>query len=180
MKLAVFGGSGLIGNKVVDLLSGRPRSSGGVAVDGCQRLDRRGAGRGAGSADVVVDVVNSPSFADEAVMEFFSTSTSNLAAAEKTAGVGHYVVLSIVGRGRAAGQRLHAGQGRAGEDDRRLRHPLLGGARHAVRRVRRGDHRVVVVGDEVRVPDGLIQLIAADDVAAEVARVAVGPPWAAS
>ena len=66
-------------------------------------------------ADVVIDVSNSPSFEDAAVLEFFETSTGNLLAAEAAAGVGHHVALSVVGTERMADQRLLPRQERAGD-----------------------------------------------------------------
>ncbi len=98
MKLTVFGASGLIGTKVVDLLT----AAGHEAVassrsTGADVLTGEGLADALAGADVLIDVVNSPSFEDEPVLQFFSTSTTNLAAAATTAGVGHYVVLSIVG-----------------------------------------------------------------------------------
>ena len=98
MKITVIGASGLIGTKVVDLLDRRgARSRGRIAIIGSRRADRRRPGRGARGRERLVDLLNSPSFDDDPVMEFFTTSTTNLVAAAKAAGVGHYVALSIVG-----------------------------------------------------------------------------------
>ena len=101
MKIVVIGGSGLIGRKLVPILRERGHeavsaspSSGVNAVSGA-RLAEALAG-----ANVVVDVSNSPSWADDPVMESFDKSTRNLLAAEKTAGVGHHVALSVVGADR--------------------------------------------------------------------------------
>ena len=108
------------------------------------------------------------------MLQFFSTSTTNLAAAAKTAGVGHYVVLSIVG----ADGLPDSGYMRAKVVQEKT--IVDSGIPYSVVRATQFDEFAeaitgsLVVGDEVRVPDGLIQLIAADDVAAEVARVAVG------
>jgi uncharacterized protein YbjT (DUF2867 family) len=177
MKLTVFGASGLIGTKVVDLLT----AAGHEAVassrsTGADVLTGEGLADALAGADVLIDVVNSPSFEDEAVLQFFSTSTTNLAATATTAGVGHYVVLSIVG----ADGLPDSGYMRAKVVQEKT--IVDSGIPYSAVRATQFDEFAeaitgsLVVGDEVRVPDGLIQLIAADDVAAEVARVAVGPP----
>ena len=143
---------------------------------GADVLTGEGLADALAGADVLIDVVNSPSFEDEPVLQFFSTSTTNLAAAAKTAGVGHYVVLSIVG----ADGLPDSGYMRAKVVQEKT--IVDSGIPYSVVRATQFDEFAeaitgsLVVGDEVRVPDGLIQLIAADDVAAEVARVAVGPP----
>ena len=99
MKITVIGASGLIGTKVVERLT-----AGGHDVVAASRgsgvdvLTGDGLAEALSGADVLVDVVNSPSFEDEPVMEFFTKSTTNLVDAAKRAGVGHYVALSIVGR----------------------------------------------------------------------------------
>ncbi len=124
-------------------------------------------------ADALVDVTNSPSFEDDPVMEFFTASTTNLVAAAKDAGVGHYVVLSIVGVDGLPDERLHARQGRPGEDwspNPGCRTRSCG--RRSSPSSPTPSRRSMTVGDEVRVPDALIQPVAADDVAADVARAA--------
>src|SRR4029079_9726761 len=98
MKIVVIGGSGLIGKKLVAIL----RQQGHEAVSaspstGLNALTGEGLAGGLVGANVVVDVSNSPSWADADVMEFFDKSTRNLLAAEAAAGVGHHVVLSGVG-----------------------------------------------------------------------------------
>src|SRR5262249_53262974 len=101
MKIVVIGGSGLIGKKLVPIL----RERGHEAVpaspsSGVNTLTGEGLSESLAGADVGVDVSNSPSWADDAVMEFFKTSTGNLLAAEREAGVGHHVALSVVGADR--------------------------------------------------------------------------------
>ena len=98
MKIVVIGGTGLIGAKVVALLT----ESGHEAVAASPRLGvntitGEGLAAALDGASVVVDVSNAPSFEDQAVLAFFQTSTRNLLAAEAAAGVGHHVALSIVG-----------------------------------------------------------------------------------
>src|SRR5436853_5092344 len=101
MKIVVIGGTGLIGSKVVNIL--RQRGHEVVAASpssGVNTLTGEGLLEAIKGAQVVVDVSNSPSWADAAVMEFFDTSTRNLLAAEKAAGVGHHLALSVVGADR--------------------------------------------------------------------------------
>src|SRR5688572_33210322 len=101
MKIVVIGGTGLIGSKLVtklremgkDVLPASPDS-------GVNTLTGAGLAQALAGAQVVVDVSNSPSFEDEAVMKFFQTSTRNLLDFEATAGVQHHVVLSVVGTDR--------------------------------------------------------------------------------
>ena len=177
MKVTVVGASGLIGTKVVDLL----RTGGHHVVaasrdSGADVITGEGLSDALAGADVLVDVVNSPSFEDDPVLEFFTTSTTNLVAGAKAAGVGHYVVLSIVGvdglpesgymRAKVAQEKLITGSG--------LPYSIV----RATQFMEFDDAIVASAteGTTVRVPDALIQPIAADAVAAEVARVAVGEP----
>ena len=101
MKIVVIGGTGLIGSKLVDKL----RKNGHQAVpaspdSGVNTLTGEGLAEALDEAAVAVDVSNSPSFEDAAVLEFFETSTRNLLKAEAAAGVGHHVALSVVGSER--------------------------------------------------------------------------------
>jgi len=98
LKIVVIGGSGLIGKKLVNKL----RDSGHEALaaspaSGVNALTGVGLSAALGDAAVVIDVTNSPSFEDAAVLSFFETSTRNLLRAEADAGVGHHVTLSVVG-----------------------------------------------------------------------------------
>ena len=98
MKIVVIGGTGLIGSKLVARLTQQGHEA--VAASrrsGVNTLTGQGLAEVLRGATVVVDVSNSPSFEDHAVMEFFSTSTANLLAAEAAAGVRHHVALSVVG-----------------------------------------------------------------------------------
>jgi uncharacterized protein YbjT (DUF2867 family) len=101
MKIVVIGGSGLIGTNLVNML--RQKGHGVVAASpssGVNTITGEGLAAALASAKVVVDVANSPSFEDKAVLEFFETSGRNLLAAEAAAGVGHHVALSVVGTDR--------------------------------------------------------------------------------
>jgi uncharacterized protein YbjT (DUF2867 family) len=111
MKIVVIGGSGLIGAKVVTLL--RVRGHEVVAASpqsGVDTLTGRGLAQALAGAQVVVDVANSPSFEDTAVLAFFETSGRNLLAAETAAGVSHHVALSVVGTNRLQGSGYFRGK----------------------------------------------------------------------
>jgi len=98
MKIVVIGGTGLIGSKLVNSLSERGHEAVAAAPStGVDSITREGLAAAMDGADVVVDVANAPSWEDQAVLEFFQTSTRNLLAAEAAAGVRHHVALSIVG-----------------------------------------------------------------------------------
>lgn len=177
MKITVVGASGLIGKKVVDLLTQQGNevvaSSRSTGVD---VLTGVGLADALAGAAALVDVTNSPSFEDEPVLQFFTDSTTNLVAAAKGAGVGHYVVLSIVGvdglpqsgymRAKVAQETLVTESG--------LPYSIVRATQFA--EFTDAITASMTVGDQVRVPDALIQPVAADDVAAEVARVAAGQP----
>ena len=101
MKIVVIGGSGLIGSKLVNLLRARGHEVVAASPEkGVNTLTGEGLTQALAGAQVVVDVANSPSFEDKAVMDFFVTSGRNLLAAEAAAGVKHHVALSIVGTQR--------------------------------------------------------------------------------
>ena len=100
MKVVVIGGTGLIGSKLVEKLTAHGHEAVAAAPQtGVNTLTGEGLAAALVGADVVVDVSNSPSFADDDVMHFFVTSTGNLLQAEEEAGVGHHVALSVVGTG---------------------------------------------------------------------------------
>jgi uncharacterized protein YbjT (DUF2867 family) len=177
MKLVVIGGSGLIGSKVVTKL----RADGHEAVaaspaSGVNTLTGEGVADAVQGASVVVDVSNSPSFEDAAVLEFFETSTRNLLDAEAAAGVGHHVALSVVGtdrlpesgymRAKVAQERLIEGSS--------IAYSIVHATQFFEFVGRIADE--ATDGDTVRLPDALIQPMAAEDVATTVASVAVGEP----
>jgi uncharacterized protein YbjT (DUF2867 family) len=177
MKIVVIGGSGVLGSQVVQKL----KDAGHEAIPasprtGVNALTGEGLAEALSGADVVVDVANAPSFDDDAVMEFFTKSTTNLVAAAKGAGIGHYVEVSIVG----CDQLPQSGYMRAKVAQEEL--VEHGGVAYSIVRATQFAEFAdaitdsLTVGDEVRVPDALIQPIAAQDLAAEVARVAAGPP----
>jgi uncharacterized protein YbjT (DUF2867 family) len=103
MKVVVIGGTGLIGSKLVAILRGKGHEVLAASPDsGVNTITGEGLAEALAGAQVVVDVANSPSFADADVMKFFQTSGTNLLAAEERAGVKHHVALSIVGTDRVA------------------------------------------------------------------------------
>jgi uncharacterized protein YbjT (DUF2867 family) len=177
MKIVVIGGHGRIGSKVVETLEGHGHEA--VAADlgsGVNTLTGEGLADALDGADVVVDVSNSPSFEDAAVLEFFQTSTGNILAVEKTAGVRHHVALSVVGADRLP----NSGYLRAKVAQEHL---ITGsGIQYSIVRSTQFYEFVQSIaddatdGDTVRVPAARIQPIAAVEVARAVARTAVGTP----
>ena len=177
MKIVVIGGSGLIGGKVVknlaalghDAVAASPRS-------GVDTTTGAGVKEALTGADVVVDVSNSPSFADEAVLKFFESSTTNLTRAARDAGVRHIVVLSVVGtdllpssgyfRAKLAQERLIEAAGLPYSIIRATQFMEFIGA------IAAGS----ATGKSIRLPDAAFQPIAAEDVAAIIAETALAGP----
>ena len=178
MKIVVIGGTGLIGSKVVAKLSEHGHEVVAASPDtGVNTLTGEGLADALDGAAVVVDVSNSPSFEDAAVLEFFETSTRNLLAAEAAAGVGHHVALSVVGTERLPESGYFRAQGRAGEADRAApRSRTRSSTRRSSSSSSRASPTAATDGDTVRLAPVLIQPMAADDVAAAVGKVAVGAP----
>lgn len=177
MKIVVIGGSGLIGANVV----GRLRRSGHEVVaaspkSGVNTISREGLAAALSGARVVVDVANAPSFEDKAVLTFFETSTRNLLAAEAAAGVGHHVVLSVVGaehlpesgymRAKAAQEKLIKAS--------RIPYTILQSTQFF--EFVGGIVQSGTDGGVIRVSPALLQPIASDDVAAVLAELAVAAP----
>jgi uncharacterized protein YbjT (DUF2867 family) len=177
MKVVVIGGSGLIGKRVVanlrqhghEALAASP-SSGVNAVTG------EGLAQALAGAQVVVDVANAPSWEDNAVLAFFETSGRNLLAAEAAAGVGHHVALSVVGTDRL----LASGYFRAKLAQEKLiqASPIPYTIVRATQFLEfvGGIAQFATEGQTVRVPPVLMQPVAAEDVAAAVADVALAKP----
>ena len=177
MKIVVIGGRGLIGSKLVSKLG----DHGHDAVAACRStgvnaLTGEGLAEALAGAGVVVDVCNSPSFEDDAVMDFFRTSTRNLLAAGQAAGVGHHVALSVVGCDRlqdSGYMRAKVAQEGLIEDS---------SIPYTIVRSTQFYEFVESIADAstegatVRLPSARIQPIAAADVASAVARTAVGTP----
>jgi uncharacterized protein YbjT (DUF2867 family) len=177
MKIVVIGGSGLIGTKLVKNL--RQQGHDVVAASrssGVDTLTGKGLAEAMTGAQVVVDVANSPSWEDKAVLEFFETSSRNLLVAEAAAGVGHHVALSVVGTDRL----LASGYFRA----KMAQENLIKASPVPYTIVRAtqffefvgGIAQSATDGQTVRLPPALFQPIASDDVAAALVQVVVAAP----
>ena len=177
MKIVVIGGTGLIGSKLVIKL--RAQGHDAIAASpntGVNTLTGEGLAEVLKDASVVVDVSNSPSWEDTAVMKFFETSTRNLLTYGAAAGVGHHVALSVVG----TDQLSESGYFRA----KIAQEKLIKGSTmpwsivHATQffEFLKGLADTASDGNKVRLPPVLFQPMAADDVASAVGRIAVGPP----
>ena len=177
MKIVVIGGSGLIGTKVVNLL----RRSGNEVIaaspaTGINTITGEGLAEAMKGTDIVIDLANSPSFEDKAVMEFFQTAGHNLLAAEINAGVKHHVALSIVG----VDIMQNIGYMRA----KKVQEDLIkqSGVPYTIIRSTqfleflKGIADQATEGNEVHLSDVQFQPIAADDVAAFVAKYALAAP----
>jgi uncharacterized protein YbjT (DUF2867 family) len=177
MKIVVIGGSGLIGSKTVGIL----RQGGHEVVaaspqSGVNTITGEGLEQAMAGTHVVIDLANSPSFEDKAVLEFFQTSGRNLFAAETAAGVRHHVALSIVGtdrspdngyfRAKVAQEKLIEASG--------IPYTIIRSTQFMEFLSRIAD--MGADGNVVRISPGLFQPIAADDVAAVVADVALAAP----
>src|SRR6185369_4093832 len=177
MKIVVVGGSGLIGSKLVTLL----RDHGHEAVpaspnSGVNTLTGEGVAEVLTGAAVVVDVSNSPSFEDTAVMKFFETSTGNLLAAEVTAGVRHHVALSIVGTDRLPDSgylRAKVVQEKLIQESS-IPYSIVRATQFFEFFGRIADS--ATEGNTVRLPSVSFQPMAADDVARVVSEVAMASP----
>jgi uncharacterized protein YbjT (DUF2867 family) len=177
MKIVIIGGTGLIGSKLVTKLREHGHDAVPASPDtGVNSLTGEGLADAFTGADVVIDVSNSPSFEDAAVLDFFRTSTRNILAAEAAAGVRHHVALSVVGserlpesgyiRAKLAQEKLIKESG--------IPYSIVRATQFFEFVPRIADE--LTVGSEVRVPPVLFQPMAAEDVAKTVGRVSVGMP----
>jgi uncharacterized protein YbjT (DUF2867 family) len=176
MKIVVIGGTGLIGSKTVAILrKGNHEVLAASPQNGVNTITGEGLKQAMTGAEVVVDLANSPSFQDKAVLEFFETAGRNLLGAETAAGVRHHVALSIV-----AVDRTDNGYFRAKLAQEKL--VEASGIPYTIVRATQFMEFLRAIADSsadgnvVRLPPCLFQPIAADDVAANVADVAVAPP----
>ncbi len=177
MKIVVIGGSGLIGKKLIPLLRERGHEAVSASPSsGVNTVTGEGIAAALAGVSVVVDVSNSPSFADDAVMAFFTASTRNLLAAEAAAGVGHHVALSVVGADRIP----DSGYLRA----KAVQEELIAAGRvpyTVVRATQFFEFLGAIAGgggdgDTLRLPTAPMQPLAADDVAAALADITLAPP----
>src|SRR5688572_15592067 len=177
MKIVVIGGSGLIGKKLVMILLQQGHEVLAASPStGVNTLTGKGLAEALAGAQVVVDVANSPSFDDKAVLELFETSGRNLLAAEAGAGVGHHVALSVVGTDRLQSSGYFRAK-KAQED-------LIKASKIPYSIVRATQFfefvgaiaQAATDGQSVRLPPAMMQPIVSDDVAAALADVAVAQP----
>jgi uncharacterized protein YbjT (DUF2867 family) len=172
----VIGGTGLIGSKTVAILRQRGHEVvAGSPQSGVNPITGEGLKEALAGAQVVIDLANSPSFEDKAVLEFFETSERNLLPAEASAGVGHHVALSIVAIDRTDNGyfRAKVAQEKLIEASR-LPYTIIRSTQFL--EFLRGIADSSADGNTVRIPPVLFQPIAADDVAAAVAEAALAPP----
>ena len=177
MKIVVIGGTGLIGSKTAPILrQGGHEVLAASPNTGVNTITGEGLAKALAGAQVVVDLANAPAWEDKAVLEFFETSGRNLLAAEATAGVRHHVALSIVGTDRSPDN----GYFRAKVAQEKL--IVASGIPYTIIRSTQfmeflgGIAASGTDGNRVRISAGLFQPIAADDVAAIVADVALAAP----
>ncbi len=177
MKIVVIGGTGLIGSKVVSKL--RQEGHEVIAASpntGVNTITGEGLAEAVAGAQVVIDLANSPDFADDAVMAFFKTSGRNITAAEKAAGVRHHIALSVVGsdrlpesgylRAKVAQEELIKASGIPYTIIRSTQFfEFLGGIAQSA-----------TDGEIVRLSSALLQPVASDDVAALVTKIATTAP----
>src|SRR5438094_9029243 len=177
MKIVVIGGTGLIGSKLVNKLREHGHEAVAAAPNtGVNTLTGEGLAEVLKGASVVVDVSNSPSWEDSAVLKLCETSTRNLLSYEAAAGVGHHVALSVVG----TDQLSESGYFRAKIAQEKLikESSIPYTIIHATQFFEfiKGIADISMVGDKVHLPPVLFQPMAADDVATAVASIAVGQP----
>src|SRR5262245_44333686 len=175
MKIVVIGGSGLIGKKLIPILRGRGHEAVSASPSsGVDTITGVGLAEALAGADIVVDVTNSPSWEDNAVLEFFETSTRNLLAAEAACGVKHHVALSVVG----ADLIPDSGYMRAKVAQEKV--IKAGKVPYTILRATQFFEFLAAIAGTgagtVHVSDAPMQPMAADDVAAALADVTVGSP----
>jgi uncharacterized protein YbjT (DUF2867 family) len=177
MKIVVIGGTGLIGSKTIPILRQRGHEALAASPNtGVNTITGEGLAKALAGAQVVVDLANAPSWEDKAVLEFFQTSGRNLLAAEATAGVRHHVAVSIVGTDRSPDNgyfRAKVAQEKVIESSR-IPYTIVRSTQFM--EFLGGIAAEGTKGNVVRISPGLFQPIAADDVAATVADVALGAP----
>jgi uncharacterized protein YbjT (DUF2867 family) len=177
MKIVVIGGSGRVGANVVRRLAAQGHEAVAASPStGVDVISGKGLAAALAGADAVVDVVNAPVWEDEAVREFFVTSSRNLLAGEREAGVAHHLAASIVGCDRLPDSGyLRAKVAQEAE----IR---AGGVPHTILRATQFFEFLAQIveagaeGDAVRLPVGSMQLVASDDVAATLSELATSAP----
>ncbi|MGO4682174.1 SDR family oxidoreductase [Hyphomicrobium sp. 2TAF46] len=177
MKIVVIGGSGLIGSKLIRHLKAKGHEAVAASPNsGVNTITREGLAEAMSGAQVVVDVANSPSFEDKAVLEFFETSGRNLLAAEAAVGVGHHLALSVVGTDRLP----ESGYLRA----KVAQEALIRASKIPFTILRSTQFfefvgaitQSATKGSDVHLSPAFLQPISSDDVAAALAELTVGKP----
>lgn len=177
MKFVIIGGTGLIGRKVVEILSERGHDVLAASPSsGVNTLTGEGLEEALAGADVVMDVTNSPSFEPDAVLNFFQTSQKNIAAAEKATGVKHHVALSIVGIDRTPDNGYFRAKIAQEELIRNSGIPYTIVRSTQFIEFTGGIADAAMKGDTAYVSTGAIQPIAAEEVSLALADVAEKPP----
>jgi uncharacterized protein YbjT (DUF2867 family) len=177
MKIVVIGGTGLIGSKLVAKLRAQGHETNAASpASGVNSLTGEGLAEALKGVDVVVDVSNSPSFEETAVMHFFTTSTRNLLAAEAAEGVKHHVALSVVGTQKLTDSAYF--RAKIAQEELIKAGPIPYSIIYATQFFEfvKSIADSATKGTVVSLPPALVQPIAADDVASAVGRVAVGQP----
>jgi uncharacterized protein YbjT (DUF2867 family) len=177
MKIVVIGGTGLIGSKVVEKLTGQGHDAIAAAPNtGVNTITGEGLAEALAGAEIVVDVANSPSFEDEAAMSFFRTAGKNITAAEVAAGVGHHVALSVVGTDRLQDSGYF--RAKLAQEELIKDSPIPYTLVHAtqffefIRSIAGFSHD----GEAIRLPPILFQPMAAEDVASAIVEIALAGP----
>lgn len=177
MKIVIIGGTGLIGSKLVAILRARGHEAIAASPNsGVNTMTGEGLDDALAGADVVVDVANSPSFADDAVLAFFTTSGRNLLAAAAKAGVKHHVALSVVGTDRLAESGYF--RGKIAQEKLIRQSGLPYTIVHSTQffEFLGGIAASAAAGDVIRLSPAHIQAISSDDVAAALADYTLGAP----
>jgi uncharacterized protein YbjT (DUF2867 family) len=177
MKIVVIGGTGLIGSKLVNKL----REHGHEAIaaspkSGVNSVTGEGLAEALEGASVAIDVTNSPSWEEAAVLKFFETSTRNLLAYEAAAGVGHHVALSVVGTERLSQSGFFRAKIAQEKLIKASSIPYSIVQATQFFEFLKGLADISMIGGKVHLPSVLFQPMAADDVASGVGIIAVGPP----
>lgn len=177
MKIVIIGGSGLIGSKLIAKLRENGHETVSAALDtGVNTLTGEGLTEALQGASVVVDVSNSPTYDEAAVLDFFETSTRNLLGAEAVAGVEHHIALSIVGTDRLPDSGYY--RAKLAQEKLITNSSIPYSIVHSTQffEFTAGIAHASTDGDTVRLAPVLVQPIAADDVATAMAQISVGAP----
>jgi uncharacterized protein YbjT (DUF2867 family) len=180
MKIVVIGGTGLIGSKVVDILTRQGHETfAAVPSTGVNTVTGEGLERALTGADTVIDVSNSPSFDAKPAMDFFRAAGRNIVGAETAAGVKHHVALSVVGTERL--QESGYFRAKLAQEEMIAASPIPWTLLRATQffEFLRGIAQEATRGDEVRLPPARFQPMAARDVSAAVAEAALAAPTGA-